>query len=99
MAQTFLTFLEDFLDHLMRQWPSTQYTPIKRSFFTKGTGYTQLDNYVSALKGVYSSIRLCSLQPSMGGVGTGLAVNVDVANGTFWTARKSSMSQSLPKIY
>jgi eukaryotic translation initiation factor 2C len=83
-----LTCLLDFLDHLMRQWPASQYTLIKRSFFTKGTGYTHLDNYVSALKGVYSSIRLCSLQPSMGGIGTGLAVNVDVANGTFWTARK-----------
>jgi len=80
----------------MRQWPSSQYTLVKRSFFTRGTGHVQLDNYVSALKGVYSSIRLCSLNPSMGGAGTGLAVNVDVANGTFWTARKSYF---LPTIF
>ena len=72
----------------MRQWPASQYTLIKRSFYTRGTGYVQLDNYVSALKGVYSSIRLCSLSPSMGSIGTGLAVNVDVANGTFWTAQE-----------
>jgi eukaryotic translation initiation factor 2C len=40
------------------------------------------------MRGVYSSIRLCELTPSMGnGPGTGLALNVDVANGTFWTSQ------------
>lgn len=89
-----LTSLADFLDHVMRQWPSMQYKLIKRSFFTRGTGFVQLDNYVSALKGVYSSIRLCSLAPSTGGKGSGLAVNVDVANGTFWSARKFYQDRS-----
>lgn len=60
---------------------------IKRSFFTRGARYENLDNYVVALKGVYSSIRLCSPKPSLGGSGTGLAINVDVANGTFWTSQ------------
>jgi eukaryotic translation initiation factor 2C len=52
------------------------------------------------MRGVYASIRLCSVsspsnlpsieltpsqpKPSLGGSATGLAVNVDVANGAFW---------------
>lgn len=43
---------------------------------------------VEAQKGVYSSIRLCESPGRAGGQGTsnstGLGVNVDVANGTFW---------------
>jgi eukaryotic translation initiation factor 2C len=46
-----------------------------------------LDNVVEAMRGVYSSIRLCEINPSIGGAGTGLALNVDVANGTFWTSQ------------
>jgi eukaryotic translation initiation factor 2C len=45
----------------MRQWPSENYTLIKRSFFTKGQASTALDNVVVAMKGVYSSIRLCNV--------------------------------------
>ncbi|KAG4436130.1 hypothetical protein IFR05_008373, partial [Cadophora sp. M221] len=67
--------------------PSEQYTMIKRSFFSRGTTSHQLDNVVVAMKGVYTSIRLCSPQSSLGAVGTGLALNVDVANGTFWAAQ------------
>ncbi|KAF4636136.1 hypothetical protein G7Y89_g1931 [Cudoniella acicularis] len=74
----------NFLDHVIRQGPSDIYTSIKRSFFSKGTQQQPLDNVIVAMRGVYSSIRLCSLQPSNGGPGTGLALNVDVANGTFW---------------
>jgi eukaryotic translation initiation factor 2C len=75
------------MDHLMRQWPSEQYTTIKRSFFASTAQRTPLDNVVEAMRGVYSSIRLCELTPSVGGLGTGLALNVDVANGTFWTSQ------------
>jgi len=86
----------------MRQWPSEQYSMIKRSFFSRGETSFQLDNCIVALKGVYSSIRLCDVSPklllsalanclkpksSIGGTSTGLAVNVDVANGTFWAAQ------------
>lgn len=39
------------------------------------------------MRGVYSSIRLCEVNPSVGGPSTGLALNVDVANGTFWTSQ------------
>lgn len=77
---------------------------IKRSFFARGTTSHTLDNVIVALKGVYTSIRLCDVsvpnlsfndiktnfqQPksSVGGPSTGLALNVDVANGTFWTAQ------------
>ncbi|TVY52417.1 Protein argonaute [Lachnellula cervina] len=75
----------NFLDHLIRAWPAERYHTQKRSFFNKGNAQAYLDNVIVAQKGVYSSIRLCSPMPSNGGPGTGLAVNVDVANGTFWT--------------
>jgi eukaryotic translation initiation factor 2C len=75
------------LDHLVRQWPSEQYTTIKRSFFAQGSQRHALDNVVEAMRGVYSSIRLCELNSSVGAAGTGLALNVDVANGTFWASQ------------
>ncbi|TVY30849.1 Protein argonaute [Lachnellula hyalina] len=77
----------NFFDHLIRAMPSEHYHTQKRSFFSKGTAQVLLDNVIVAQKGVYSSIRLCSPVPSNGGAGTGLAVNVDVANGTFWTVQ------------
>lgn len=54
-------FFADFLDHAIRQWPSEQYTAIKRSFFARGTVTHTLDNVCHAMKGVYSSIRLCNV--------------------------------------
>lgn len=45
----------------MREWPKQSYTLIKRSFFAKGNLATPLDNVVVAMKGVYSSIRLCNV--------------------------------------
>ncbi|KAG0647251.1 RNA interference pathway ago1 [Hyphodiscus hymeniophilus] len=77
----------DFLDHLIRQGPSEKYTTIKRSFYAPGGQRHPLDNVVEAMRGVYSSVRLCELNPSVGGPGTGLALNVDAANGTFWTSQ------------
>lgn len=88
----------------MRQWPSEQFTTIKRSFFTRGDTFYPIDTSIVALKGVYSSIRLCHVgtfciyiqslplifeQPrsTPGGKGTGVAINVDVANGTFWASQ------------
>lgn len=71
----------------MRMWPSTQYTSIKRSFFARGKTRHPLDNVIEAMRGVYSSIRLCDPNSSVGVRGTGLALNVDVANGTFWVAQ------------
>ncbi|KAI9724962.1 MAG: hypothetical protein M1812_000238 [Candelaria pacifica] len=67
----------NFLDHLMRQFPSENYTQIKRSFFARGEARFNLGKGIEAFKGVYQSIRACQ--------GGRLGVNVDVANGTFWT--------------
>ncbi|KZF18861.1 Piwi-domain-containing protein [Xylona heveae TC161] len=67
----------NFLDHLLRQTPSMKYTSIKRSFFARGQERYYLGGGIEAFKGVYQSIRTCQ--------GGRLAVNVDVANGTFWT--------------
>ncbi|KAI1004889.1 hypothetical protein K3495_g3326 [Podosphaera aphanis] len=76
-----------FLDHLMRQGPSEHYTQIKRSFFSQGNVSQKLDDLIYAMKGVYASMRLCNPRSSIGQAGTGLAVNVDVANGTFWISQ------------
>jgi hypothetical protein len=51
----------DFLDHIMRQLPSENYTMIKRSFFSRGNMSQQLDDCITALKGCYASMRLCSV--------------------------------------
>lgn len=51
----------DFLDHAMRKWPSEMYTSIKRSFFARGESTFTIDQCVVAMKGVYSSIRLCEV--------------------------------------
>jgi eukaryotic translation initiation factor 2C len=71
----------------VRQHPSEQYTTVKRSFFAQGGQRHPLDNVIEAMRGVYSSIRLCELNPSISGPSTGLALNVDVANGTFWASQ------------
>ncbi|RDW67854.1 eukaryotic translation initiation factor-like protein 2C 2 [Coleophoma cylindrospora] len=77
----------NFMDHLMRQMPSRHYCAIKRSYFARGGNRFELDNNVEAMKGVYSSLRLCDKMPSFG-QGTGVALNVDVANGTFWSVKE-----------
>ncbi|KAH0563129.1 hypothetical protein GP486_002298 [Trichoglossum hirsutum] len=67
----------NFLDHLMRETPSSKYTTVKQSFFRKGEKRYSLGGGVEAFKGVYQSIR-----PTQG---KSLTVNVDVSNGVFWT--------------
>ena len=71
----------NFLDHLLREYPSTRYTQIKRSFFARGQQRFELGSGVEAFKGVYQSMRIAH-----GGVGkpAKLTINLDVANGTFW---------------
>lgn len=54
----------NFLDHCMRQYPTETYTQIKRSFYARGAGGRYpLDDVIEAMKGVYTSIRLCSVSP------------------------------------
>jgi eukaryotic translation initiation factor 2C len=68
----------NFFDHLLRNYPRLKYTPVKRAFFAKGESRFELGSGVEAFKGVYQSLRL--VHPGR------LSVNLDVANGTFWTA-------------
>ncbi|KAI6846917.1 Piwi-domain-containing protein [Hortaea werneckii] len=70
------------LDHVLREYPSMKYTQIKRSFFARGERRFSLGGGIEAFKGVYSSMRIVSGGPSQK---PHLAVNVDVANGTFWS--------------
>lgn len=74
----------NFLDHVMREWPSQQYTQIKKSFFQRGEQRFDLGNGVEAFKGVFASLR-----PVLDDrFNKSLSVNVDVANGTFWRAQE-----------
>lgn len=73
-----------FLDHVMREWPSQQYTQIKKSFFQRGEQRFDLGGGVEAFKGVFASLR-----PVLDDkFNKSLSVNVDVANGTFWRAQE-----------
>ncbi|KAK5173091.1 Protein argonaute [Saxophila tyrrhenica] len=72
----------NFLDHMLRETPRNNFTAIKRSFFARGEKRFDLGNAVEAFKGVFSSMRIYHAGLNKGR----LAINVDVANGTFWTA-------------
>ncbi|OQO01680.1 hypothetical protein B0A48_12717 [Cryoendolithus antarcticus] len=73
----------NFLDHLLREYPTTKFTQIKRSFFARGETRTQLGRGIEAMKGVYQSLRMAH-SPQ----GAQLSINVDVANGTFFNASR-----------
>jgi eukaryotic translation initiation factor 2C len=64
------------------RFPSLQYTSIKRNFFARGEQRFDLGSGIEAFKGVFSSMRIVH-----GGTNNSarLSINVDVANGTFWT--------------
>ncbi|KAL9051832.1 MAG: hypothetical protein Q9162_005773 [Coniocarpon cinnabarinum] len=74
-----------FLDHLLREQPSQYYTVQKRNFFRRGQTRTLLGGGIEAMKGVYASMRAVSagISPPK----AQLAINVDVANTTFWAAQ------------
>lgn len=74
----------NFLDHLVRQFPSENLLAIKRNFYDYETkDWRPLNRWstVHAIKGIYAAIRLCS---SMKSGGLGLGLNVDVCNTVFW---------------
>ena len=81
-ADFHVTILEtlSFLDHLMRQTPSKNFTQIKKSFFARGQTRALLGGGVEAFKGVFASMRMVHSIS-----GPCLSVNVDVSNGTFFT--------------
>lgn len=78
----------NFMDHLIRQWPSQNLLAIKRNFYkTQAKGRPLLDGTVVEVhKGTYSSLRL-SHNLARGGMG--LALNADVANTCFWVGRQT----------
>lgn len=47
----------DFLDHLLREYPSTKFLALRRSFFNEKGDFKDLGNGVLAFKGVYQAIR------------------------------------------
>lgn len=66
-----------FLDHLLRETPSTRLVNIRRSFFDRMTDQRSSLGYgVEAMKGVYQSVRAAQ--------GKHMVVNVDVSNAVFW---------------
>jgi eukaryotic translation initiation factor 2C len=69
-----------FLDHLMREYPARKFTQIKKSFFSRGQQRFPLGSGVEAFKGVFASMRMVHASPV-----PCLSVNVDVANGTFFS--------------
>ncbi|KAL8832946.1 MAG: hypothetical protein Q9170_004627 [Blastenia crenularia] len=67
----------NFLDHLVREWPSKNLVSIKRSYFHRHQGDRDLiGGGIEAMRGVYQSIRMAE--------GKRLVVNVDVSHTTFW---------------
>ncbi|KAK3720601.1 Protein argonaute [Vermiconidia calcicola] len=71
-----------FLNHVIREYPALQYTQIKQSYFARGQERFTLGGAIEAFKGVYQSMRVVHGGPTMKGR---LSLNIDVANGTFWT--------------
>jgi eukaryotic translation initiation factor 2C len=47
----------DFLDHLMREWPSSRYKAFKRSFFDPNEPPGEIDYTINVFKGWYQAIR------------------------------------------
>ncbi|CAM1504240.1 Fc.00g018310.m01.CDS01 [Cosmosporella sp. VM-42] len=78
----------NFLDHLVRQWPSQHLLAIKRNFYKQSEAGQPLGDggIVEVHKGSYTSVRM-SHNIIKGGIGLGY--NVDVANTCFWLGRQS----------
>ncbi|KAH8692689.1 putative eukaryotic translation initiation factor eIF-2C4 [Talaromyces proteolyticus] len=72
----------NFLDHLMREVPSTKHTPIKRAFYNEKEDGGNLHNNLNVLKGYYQAIRAA--------INGRLIVNVDSVLCVFW--RQASLS-------
>ena len=91
----------DFLDHLLRDWPSKRLLAIKRSFFDPANWYKSfsLTNGVHAYKGVYQSLRTAHDEGNFGKV----VINADVANTCFWPPKPlsdiaSDICQPIPTV-
>ncbi|CAK7272864.1 Protein argonaute [Sporothrix epigloea] len=71
----------NFFDHALRQKPSQSMTAIRRNFYHPQAPKRDLDGTICAAKGIYAAFRLSE---SIRSGGSGLSINVDVANTTFW---------------
>ena len=94
-----------FLDHLLREAPSQEYTVQKRNFFQRGKTRSLLGGGIEAMKGVYASVRPVSAGRTPGRPPGRLSINVDVANTTFWASQALSLaakdlinSQDIPQL-
>ncbi|EAU35074.1 conserved hypothetical protein [Aspergillus terreus NIH2624] len=76
----------NFLDHVLREYPSTKFLALRRSFFDSNGENKDLGGGVLAFKGVYQAIR-----PT---IGKSLVVNIDVSNSCFW-ARTSFVGAAM----
>ncbi|KKA28966.1 hypothetical protein TD95_000893 [Thielaviopsis punctulata] len=88
----------NFLDHLIRQFPSENHEAIRRSFYSLAAERRSLSSFADCVKGTYASVRLnqvnigpfsymiisANLLQTVGNGGLGVGVNVDVANTAFW---------------
>ncbi|KAL0939565.1 eukaryotic translation initiation factor 2c [Colletotrichum truncatum] len=73
----------NFLDHLVRQYPSERLLQIKRNFYNERAKKSMdLGPFLELVKGVYASVRMN--QSVSNGIGRGLGLNVDIANTAFW---------------
>ncbi|KAK6828449.1 eukaryotic translation initiation factor [Apiospora arundinis] len=73
----------NFLDHVLRQTPSTTHQLIGKNFFGQTPGPPKdIDGYLEVIKGSFASIRVGRDRNKE--KGRGLIVNVDVANTVFW---------------
>ncbi|KAJ6441216.1 eukaryotic translation initiation factor 2c [Purpureocillium lavendulum] len=75
----------NFLDHLIRQYPSQKLLSIKRNFYELSQKGLPLSGggppTIVVHKGAYASIRMVN---NLAQGGTGIALNCDVANTCFW---------------
>ncbi|KAL8771701.1 MAG: hypothetical protein Q9209_002892 [Squamulea sp. 1 TL-2023] len=68
----------NFLDHVIREWPSKQHINIKKSYFDRSAPGQKdtVGGGVEAMRGIYQSIRMAE--------GKRMVVNVDVSHTCFW---------------
>ncbi|KAF5000779.1 hypothetical protein FDECE_11134 [Fusarium decemcellulare] len=78
----------NFLDHLVRQFPSENLLAIKRNFYNVGPAGTPLHDsaVVEVHKGTYASVRMSH---NLAQRGVGLGYNIDVANTCFWIGNQT----------
>ncbi|KAF4967182.1 hypothetical protein FZEAL_10568 [Fusarium zealandicum] len=78
----------NFLDHLVRQFPSQNLLAIKRNFYKLGQhgAILQDGGVVEVHKGTYASVRMSH---NLAQRGVGLGYNIDVANTCFWIGNQT----------